>query len=143
MKTIAATAALTIMFLSAGAFAGNGPGTSQLAANTVGANMTVIAKNQAWPAAGKFAQGAVRNYFAPEQDGKRLDSCLTDASDCGKPAADAFCKAQGFDTALIFQREAAVDTIRFGTGSFCTGAACASFRQIKCYAAAGTVAATN
>ena len=44
MKTISATAALTMMFLSAGAFAGNirlpDPG-----------GMTVIEKNQAWPAA--------------------------------------------------------------------------------------------
>ncbi len=44
MKTLAATAALTIMFLSAGAFAGN----TQLAGT---GGLTVIEKNQAWPAA--------------------------------------------------------------------------------------------
>ena len=91
--------------------------------------------------AGSPAQATVRNYFAPRQDGMRLDSCLTGASDCGKPAADAFCKARGFESALIFQREAAAHTIRLGSGGFCTGPACASFRQIKCYAAGDMAAA--
>ncbi|HUR43374.1 MAG TPA: hypothetical protein VMZ01_04665 [Aestuariivirga sp.] len=80
-----------------------------------------------------FAQATVRNYFAPEQAGLRLDSCLTGAADCGKPAADAFCKAEGFETAIIFQREVALQTIRLGNGAFCTGPTCTSFRQIKCY----------
>jgi hypothetical protein len=45
MRTFAATAALTIMFLSAGAFAGSNhrPASSS-------ANVTVIEKNQSWPA---------------------------------------------------------------------------------------------
>ncbi|MBC8037337.1 MAG: hypothetical protein H7X89_08980 [Rhizobiales bacterium] len=92
---------------------------------------------------GAFAQATVRTYFAPEQEGKRLDSCLTDAGDCGKPAADAFCQRQGFDTSLLFQREAMDSTIRLGTGGLCTGPACTSFRQIKCYAAGDTAAATS
>jgi len=46
MKTIAATALLTIMFLSAGAFAGNTP----IAKPAATGGMTVIEKNQAWPA---------------------------------------------------------------------------------------------
>ena len=92
-------------------------------------------------ATGSFAQATVRNYFAPEQAGQRLDSCLTGASDCGKPAADAFCKAQGFDTAILFQREAAAQTIRLGNGASCTGPDCTSFRQIKCYATGDAVAA--
>lgn len=48
MKTLAATAALTIMFLSAGAFAGNSR-TSPMVATSAGNNSTVIEKNQAWP----------------------------------------------------------------------------------------------
>lgn len=47
MKTLAATAALTIMFLSAGAFAGNSP--IAPATDSTGNNLTVIEKNQAWP----------------------------------------------------------------------------------------------
>lgn len=45
MKTLTATAALTIMFLSAGAFAGNN---HRL---VPAANLTVIEKNQSWPVA--------------------------------------------------------------------------------------------
>jgi len=91
-------------------------------------------------AGGNSANATVRNFFAPQSQGLRLDSCLTGDHDCGKPAADAFCKAQGFETALIFQREAAAETIKLGNGAFCTGPACTSFRQIKCYSAGDTVA---
>ena len=49
MKTLIATAALTIMFLSAGAFAGNNSRMAPSVANP--ANVTVIEKNQSWPAA--------------------------------------------------------------------------------------------
>ena len=48
MKTSLATAALTIMFLSAGAFAGGKPGNPLQVAPTP-ANVTVIEKNSAWP----------------------------------------------------------------------------------------------
>lgn len=48
MKTTAATFALTILFLSAGAFAQvNGPANPAAALNT--ANLTVIEKNRNWP----------------------------------------------------------------------------------------------
>jgi len=47
MKTITATLALTIMFLSAGAFAGN----TRIAEPMPSGGLTVIEKNQPWPAA--------------------------------------------------------------------------------------------
>ncbi len=80
------------------------------------------------------SRATVREFFAPRVDGKRLDSCLADAQDCGKPAADAYCKVQGFDSALLFQREAVTDTIRLANGGSCTGPSCNGFKQIKCYA---------
>ncbi|MGH6907816.1 MAG: hypothetical protein ACREDX_08165 [Aestuariivirga sp.] len=49
MKTLTATLALTVLFLSAGAFAGNH---QRMASPAPKANMTVIEKNQSWPAAG-------------------------------------------------------------------------------------------
>lgn len=53
MKTLTATAALTVMFLSAGAIAGNDP--HQPRATLVQpANMTVIMKNQSWPVKGRI-----------------------------------------------------------------------------------------
>ncbi|MBC8037336.1 MAG: hypothetical protein H7X89_08975 [Rhizobiales bacterium] len=51
MKTAAATALLTIMFLSAGAFAGNGH-----RVNLASINITVIEKNQSWPASPLLAE---------------------------------------------------------------------------------------
>jgi len=52
MKTLIATATLTVMFLSAGAFAGGAhPGLADATLYNP-ANLTVIAKNAAWPAAG-------------------------------------------------------------------------------------------
>ena len=49
MKTAAATAALTIMFLSAGAFAGNHHRMVQMATAQNFNNVTAVAKNSAWP----------------------------------------------------------------------------------------------
>jgi hypothetical protein len=87
------------------------------------------------------AEAAVRNYFAPEWDGTRLDACLTIATTCGKPAADAFCKAQGFTEALIFQRESGVSTKRLHSGELCEGDSCTAFKQIKCFSPGDTAAA--
>ena len=80
-----------------------------------------------------LSQASARNYFAPEIDGARLDACLAGAAHCGKPAADAFCQAQGFDEALIFQREILASTKRLGSDLVCEGGTCTGFRQIKCY----------
>ena len=48
MKTLIATATLTVMFLSAGAFAGSDKNLTQVAANPI-VNVTVISKNSQWP----------------------------------------------------------------------------------------------
>ncbi len=80
---------------------------------------------------GGVSQADVRSYSAPVVNGSRLDACLTGDGDCGKPAADAFCRGQGFEIAVLFQRQAATDTKRLGSGEFCAGEACTGFRQIK------------
>ena len=54
MKTLIATATLTIMFLSAGALAGNGTGTATIAKSPV-TNVTVISKNGQWPVKGQIS----------------------------------------------------------------------------------------
>lgn len=51
MRTPIATFILTVALLSAGAFAGN---SSQQPTSPRGANVTVIAKNQAWPVKGQI-----------------------------------------------------------------------------------------
>jgi hypothetical protein len=91
-------------------------------------------------AAAQPSQGATRSYFMPEMDGNRIDLCLSGQRDCGKPAADAFCAANGFRESILFQRETAavLSTYRLGTSSFCDGGTCTAFRQIKCYSPAAT-----
>ncbi len=80
------------------------------------------------------ASAAVRTYFSPELDGYRASACLADGQTCGKPAADAWCKANGWTSALIFQRDSQPQTTRLiDSGDLCSGPACASFHQIKCY----------
>lgn len=73
----------------------------------------------------------VRNFFAPQVEGVRVDTCLTGGA-CGKPAADAFCRAQGYDHAMIFQRERFSATRMVDTGKACSEA-CTAFRQVKCF----------
>ncbi len=87
------------------------------------------------------SEAAVRNYFAPQLEGAHLDACLASANTCGKPAADAFCKAEGFIGALTFQRQTGFSTKRLGSGQTCEGDGCTSFKQIKCFSPSNTAAA--
>lgn len=85
-------------------------------------------------AAASPASAAVRTYFAPELEGYRASSCLADGHTCGKPAADAWCQANGWQSALIFQREQQPAVTRIvDSRELCSGPACIAFRQIKCF----------
>jgi hypothetical protein len=57
MKTLIATATLTIMFLSAGAFAGNDTKMETIAKSPI-SNVTVIIKNGQWPVKGQTSLDA-------------------------------------------------------------------------------------
>jgi hypothetical protein len=57
MKTLIATATLTIMFLSAGAFAGSDKSVTQTAASSI-VNVTVISKNSQWPVLSQISTDA-------------------------------------------------------------------------------------
>ena len=72
----------------------------------------------------------IRNYLSPRLNGNRVAFCLTDGSQCGKEAADAFCRGNGFSEAITFQR----DHVQSNSTRL-------RFRQIKCWhpqVAAGT-----
>ncbi len=58
MKTLIATAALTIMFLSAGAFAGSNVHHTPASLVVDTAHITVINKNMAWPLPGRISVDA-------------------------------------------------------------------------------------
>ena len=59
MKTLIATTTLTIMFLSAGAFAGNDTQTAPAAKSQI-INVTVISKNGQWPVKGQISFDACK-----------------------------------------------------------------------------------
>ena len=63
-----------------------------------------------------------RNYLSPRRNGNPVAFCLSSASQCGKEAADAFCRGNGFAEALTFRRD-----------SDQSDAAKLRFREIKCW----------
>ena len=73
----------------------------------------------------------VRNFFAPQIEGQRIGACLSEGG-CGKPAADAFCRAEGYDKAMLFQRERSASARLIDSGDVCEKD-CTSFRQVKCF----------
>ena len=77
--------------------------------------------------------GEVRNFFAPQIEGQRINACLSDGA-CGKAAADAFCKVEGYDQAMLFQRERSASARLIDSDKVC-GGDCTTFRQVKCYTA--------
>jgi hypothetical protein len=46
----------------------------------------------------------MRSFHLPQVNGKVVHFCLSGWNRCGKPAADAFCRSQGFKEAFTFQR---------------------------------------
>ena len=73
----------------------------------------------------------VRNFFSPELQGSRIGACLSGGA-CGKPAADAFCREQGYDSAVLFQREPSHSARILDSGDVCDKD-CTAFRQVKCF----------
>jgi hypothetical protein len=76
-----------------------------------------------------------RVFANPEWKGHRLDRCLQWGTNCGKPPADAFCKAKGFAASLHAEEDAEpsrVPTRLIGTGQVCDKPFCKGFQQIIC-----------
>jgi hypothetical protein len=68
-----------------------------------------------------------RVFANPVWNGHRLDVCLQWGANCGKPAADAFCRKNGFSESLHAESdaEAGRGTTRvIGTGQVCSGSFC-------------------
>lgn len=56
MKTLSTSIILSVMFLSAGAFAGSNHGVHPVTVSATNpANVTVVTKNAAWPPAGQIS----------------------------------------------------------------------------------------
>lgn len=78
-----------------------------------------------------------RAFNSPSVRGVRLDWCKHWASACGKPAADLFCKEQGFTNSTRFSidpniGQRGVATLVFGDGRLCKAPTCSGFRTITC-----------
>jgi hypothetical protein len=71
---------------------------------------------------------AVRSYLSPHLDGRPVAFCLVGVEVCGKQAADAFCRGNGFAEAITFERDGAA-----------SDPALLHFRQIKCRRAAAAL----
>jgi hypothetical protein len=83
----------------------------------------------------KLGPGFAR-FDRPQIKRVLLDWCKHWRRDCGRPAADLFCREQGFDRASKFSADKTGirgrRTIVFGDGRICEGPRCQAFRSITC-----------
>jgi hypothetical protein len=78
---------------------------------------------------------ANRIFAPPKWQETALDWCVSWGRDCGKPAADSFCRAQGFSESLYFQADSGVGakpTRLIGSDQICNGRNCVAFQIITC-----------
>jgi hypothetical protein len=66
--------------------------------------------------------------------GNRLDWCATWASNCGQPAADEFCRREGFGGSIGYAQDPGVGFTHVlqDDRMFCWGQPCDGFRYIIC-----------
>ena len=76
-------------------------------------------------------------FFAkPKWQGDRLDWCLNWAQGCGKPAANAFCKAKGFAQTAGYSMDPDIGAVQrtrlITSGAVCDQGFCDGFKAITC-----------
>lgn len=75
-------------------------------------------------------------YAKPMANGKRVDLCYKWAEQCGKPAADQFCKSQGFSSAKSYSVEADIGdrepTYVVGSKRVCDQKSCDALKDVIC-----------
>jgi hypothetical protein len=91
----------------------------------------ILAFAGAWPA---VAQD--KTFNAPRHNDLRLDWCLTWGTNCGKPAAVAFCNRRRYEDVVVFRAEVmgrSEPTSLIGTNEVCNGHDfCTAFAYITC-----------
>ena len=88
------------------------------------------------------AEASARSYSRPTVDGTAISACLANGTNCGKPAADAFCQLQGYRESILFAREPAAQSLALDSRTICSSGACEAFARIKCYIPAEAEQAT-
>ena len=77
-----------------------------------------------------------RTFAQPRLGGYRLDWCRLWGRQCGRPAADAFCRRQGFARASQFAIAHDIGhrtpTQIIGSGQVCDRRLCDGFNRIVC-----------
>lgn len=77
----------------------------------------------------------MRDFILPRFENYRIDWCYQEKKGCGRRAADAFCRQEGYGRSRGYERSstkvAATRTI--GSGALCFGQACKGFERITCY----------
>jgi len=73
-------------------------------------------------------------FQAPMLGDLRLDACLEWGTNCGEPAATAWCKTKGMTRATVFPSETVgeIGTRLIGTKQECREKFCVSFAYIVC-----------
>ncbi len=71
-------------------------------------------------------------FDAPKYRGKLIDQCYKWGRECGKPAADRFCRTKKYDEAVRFNVERARPTWVMGEKRVCDAPFCAGFTEIVC-----------
>jgi hypothetical protein len=96
---------------------------------------TPAAKVAAFGAASTDA-GGTKTFAYPVQDLYRLNHCLYWQKDCGAAAAQAWCQAKGFATAVEWRIDKGIGTsfptLVMGEKKICASAQCDGFRSITC-----------
>ncbi|MFP3921065.1 MAG: hypothetical protein ACLFU3_05085 [Dichotomicrobium sp.] len=83
------------------------------------------------------ATAATRTFNNPKYNGNALDWCVNWGKGCGRQAANAYCKAKGFEKATNFSKASNIGSRRptrlIGTGAVCDQDHCDGFRRITCF----------
>jgi hypothetical protein len=79
------------------------------------------------------AEASVRSFTLPTETGRAVSDCLSDGQSCGKPAADLFCKKEGYAESILFARQRVTMASALDGDRRCEGESCEAFTRIKCY----------
>ncbi len=78
----------------------------------------------------------LRTFTRPRIGGMRLDWCRRFGSQCGRPAANAFCRSRGYRYAVSYAKANNIGrwtpTRVIGSGAVCAADYCDGFRYITC-----------
>ena len=87
-------------------------------------------------AAAGAAEADNKTFNQPKWKGDRLDWCMNWSQGCGKDAADAYCKASGYQNVINFAMAADIgsthQTRLISTGAVCDQDFCDGFKFIEC-----------